>query len=172
MFDISNAVAYDNSMVFGTPERKPIPIPESAWIDVKSDVSSGHWIPREGEMVRTVLQQLIRLSVSPEDIFMLTPFRDCERKLWPIARSFGIKKFGTVHKSQGKEFDIVLFILGGDPSRPGAKSWAAQKPNLVNVAVSRARRRLYIIGDYQSWHDRPNFRVCAEQLPRVKGLKI
>jgi superfamily I DNA and/or RNA helicase len=56
-----------------------------------------------------------------------------------------------VHAAQGKEADVVLFLLGGNPASPHAKDWAAKRSNLVNVAVSRARRRLYVIGDRTAW---------------------
>lgn len=74
---------------------------------------------------------------------------------------------GTIHRAQGKEADIVILVLGGDPARPGAKEWAASKPNLVNVAVSRARRRLYVVGDREEWRTRRYFGTVAERL-RVK----
>ena len=65
---------------------------------------------------------------------------------------------------QGKESDVVLFILGGNPAKPGAKQWAAQRPNLVNVAVSRARRRLYVIGDHTAWSGYRHFDTLSGYL--------
>ncbi|NLA17024.1 hypothetical protein GPU89_05195 [Burkholderia cepacia] len=65
---------------------------------------------------------------------------------------------------QGKESDVVLLVLGGHPDRPGAKAWASEKPNLLNVAVSRAKRRLYVIGNRDAWRDYPFFSECAATL--------
>lgn len=39
---------------------------------------------------------------------------------------------------------------------------ASQTPNLLNVAVTRARRRLVVIGDYRNWSQRRNFQVLAD----------
>ncbi|WP_322003802.1 AAA domain-containing protein [Paraburkholderia tropica] len=59
---------------------------------------------------------------------------------------------GTVHTFQGKEAEHVVFLLGGNPSSPGViSSFAGAKPNLVNVAVTRAKRRLYVVGDRRFW---------------------
>jgi superfamily I DNA and/or RNA helicase len=42
---------------------------------------------------------------------------------------------------------------------------AAGKPDLLNVAVSRARRRVYVIGDREAWVTHRHFDVLADLLP-------
>ena len=56
---------------------------------------------------------------------------------------------GTVHAFQGKEADEVVFLLGCDSTSRGTVEWVA--PNVVNVAASRAKFRLYVVGDFEVW---------------------
>ena len=54
---------------------------------------------------------------------------------------------GTAHKLQGSERDIVIFSSTLTPNMPpGAANWIEQERNLMNVAVSRARRMLVVVG--------------------------
>ena len=84
---------------------------------------------------------------------------------------YGIAGAGTIHVSQGKEADIVVLVLGGDPRRLGAKDWASEKPNLLNVAVSRAKRRLFIVGNRAEWSEYPNFADAAALLPQEEKAR-
>jgi superfamily I DNA and/or RNA helicase len=78
---------------------------------------------------------------------------------------------GTVHTAQGKQADVVILVLGSAPDRPGARRWASSKPNLLNVGVSRAKRRLYVIGDRQNWATWRYFKTLATHLPHTSPLQ-
>ncbi len=154
MFDICNQIAYGGAMVYGTQNGKETTsLPASAWLHVASPNSQGHWVPSEGARLEHLLQSLIEHGISPGEILLLTPFRDVAKRLYPLARKHDkyIAHAGTIHVAQGKEADVAILVLGGDPNRPGAKRWASEKPNLLNVAASRGKRRFYVIGNKDEW---------------------
>ncbi len=169
MFDIANRIAYSELMVYDTQEV-PCTLPPSSWIDVDSAEADDHWIPAEGRVLEMLLKSLFRDGVSPADILLISPFRVVARKLREFASRYGIAQAGTIHVSQGQESDIVILVLGGDHRRPGAKEWASQKPNLLNVAVSRAKRRLFIIGNREEWRQYPSFSEAAALLGSKETL--
>ncbi|WIM94186.1 AAA domain-containing protein [Actinoplanes oblitus] len=167
MFDIVNTAVYDQLMIHGTaPRPHPLTTRESSWIDVVATEAEGNWIPAEGDAAARIVNYLINAGIGPDQLMMISPFRDPARRLrqrWqPIHPKMTC---GTVHTAQGKEADVVLFVLGGNPTRPGARAWAASQPNLFNVAVSRAKQRLYVIGNHDSWAKLPYFSTLAQTLP-------
>jgi len=172
MFDLSNAIAYDGLMIDATDPalaeefaaRYPS-LPQSKWIDVGSQGSQGHWVPAEGAEVDGILAHLDEIGFDFSQAIAIGPFRDVARQLEHRAREHRGLRAGTIHTAQGKEADIVILVLGSDPARDGARAWAASRPNLLNVAVSRARRRLYVIGDREAWMRHSYFDLLAERLP-------
>ncbi|WP_342448846.1 AAA domain-containing protein [Mameliella alba] len=73
---------------------------------------------------------------------------------------------GTVHTVQGREAGVVAFVLGAQLfSQNGARAWAGGRPNLVNVAVTRAKASLYVIGNRQLWKSAGVFAVLNRYLP-------
>lgn len=165
IFAIVNAIAYDGQMINATPIRPGLALPPSKWLDVASTQSDGHWIPAEGDRLSTILDYLGSQRQNFSEVFVLTPFREVARHLFALRRRYPGVTTGTVHTAQGREADIVILVLGGDPGRPKAKQWAADPPNLLNVAISRAKRRLYVIGDRDAWAQQPHFDVLADRLP-------
>jgi AAA domain len=175
MFDLSNRISYDETMIeatdptLGPAFRDAHPgLPESKWIDVPPGSSEGHWRPAEGAAVVRILDYLKGSGFDFEEVFAISPFRDVARHLVELGFRYRGLRAGTIHTAQGKEADIVILVLGSDPRRPGARDWSAGKPNLLNVAVSRARRRLYVIGDYDAWKSLPNFKLLARRLPHER----
>jgi superfamily I DNA and/or RNA helicase len=182
MFEMSNELAYGGLMVHGTsPKRIPQTgdeCPPSSWFNVHPRTVSGRWVHEQGAVLtRTLTGLLTRHGVPLEQIYVLSPFRAVVRECRTTARNtlraafqdapegldeFLAKHIGTVHTMQGKEADVVILVLGTDQT-PGrrARDWVGASPNLLNVAVSRARRRLYVIGSYPEWRPAPNFGVFS-----------
>ncbi|HEY1665092.1 MAG TPA: ATP-binding protein [Trebonia sp.] len=172
MFETSNAIAYDGLMVFGTRGRTPFP-GRDRWYDVRSGDARGHWIPAEGDQLAALLHELRTDGVEAGRIRVLSPFRQVAAEAAGVhCQVFGEtcsaderrKWVGTVHTMQGREADVVILVLGGNPLRPGARAFATRSPNLLNVAVTRARRRLYVIGNRAAWAGEPHFDVLARNL--------
>jgi hypothetical protein len=62
---------------------------------------------------------------------------------------------GTVHTFQGGECDAIVFGLVAGPAMPnGSVAWLESQRNLWNVAISRARAHLVIVGDDTYWASR------------------
>jgi hypothetical protein len=174
MFGLSNAIAYNGTMLHATDPAlaqafaTDYPtLPESGWIDVPSHASHGHWIPAEGDQLDRLLALLATAGFDFAEVMAITPFRDVAQRLYERrrARQYSRLKAGTIHTAQGKEADVVILVLGSDPTRHRARMWAASTPNLLNVAISRARRRLYVIGDREAWRSQRYFRALAKRLP-------
>lgn len=178
MFDIVNAIAYDGLMIDGTgkgPSERfdaAYPkLPPSKWVDVVGSGSQGHWIPDEGYQLDRILSTLADLEFGMSEVMVIGPFRDIARQIRSKARQHPGLVAGTIHTAQGKQADIVILVLGSAPDRPGARRWAASKPNLLNVAVSRAKRRLYVIGNRQAWATQRYFDVLAFNLPHTTPIQ-
>jgi AAA domain len=178
MFDIVNTIAYDGLMIDGTgkgPGERfgaAYPkLPQSKWIDVVGSRSEGHWIPDEGHQLDRILSTLADLGFDMSEVMVIGPFRDIARQIRGRSRQHPGLVAGTIHTAQGKQADIVILVLGSAPDRPGARQWAASKPNLLNVAVSRAKRRLYVIGNRRVWATQRYFDVLAVNLPHTTPIQ-
>ncbi|WP_371184531.1 DEAD/DEAH box helicase [Xanthomonas sacchari] len=177
MFEIANAIAYENRMVYGTREDASFAATPSAWLDASNDDAQGHWIESQAKRALNGIEKLtggeIRDGKGKLRIYVITPFRLVgERMRDLLSARFDTQTAqemcGTVHTFQGKEADFVIFLLGGDPARRGViSSYAGRKPNLVNVAVTRAKKRLYVIGNKDYWCSSSDFNGYYKTMERL-----
>jgi len=77
------------------------------------------------------------------------------------------KHVGTVHTFQGREQSVVWMVLGCDQQTEGAANWACAKPNLLNVALTRAQHRFFLIGDVSLWGGKRYFDTAARVMPTI-----
>lgn len=170
MFSIANEMAYDGAMVQGRAAGEAAGLEAlgpSRWIDVPRPEGE-HFYAGDADVMNELLARLPwGTSAAVPSIAVISPFRQVVREISPRAErqiravaprdltpeqrvqmlaKIGI---GTVHTFQGQQYDVVFLILGGGSA--GARRWAAATPNLLNVAVTRAKDRLYVIGDHKAW---------------------
>lgn len=183
MFTVSNEVAYGGLMVYGTapkafPDAERDGLLPSRWLntDDPSRPSEAPWGERDRRAFEFVLDHLHRNGVTVDRVRVIAPFRALVAECQKICRgrdgwTSGLieERCATVHRAQGKEADVVVLVLGG--GRPGAREWAARTPHLLNVAASRAKRRLYVIGERDLWAPLPHFDVLASELTEFHHLR-
>jgi hypothetical protein len=165
MFDISNEIAYANLMVQAKKPSGDVPVlGPSSWIDVAGKPGPDKWCADEAIVLIDLLHKLRDAGENP-DLYIVTPFAIVQNNLRQELLRSGVldgwtqnpnawvgEHVGTVHTVQGREAKIVFFVLGAQgASQNGARNWAGGRPNLVNVAVTRAQASIYVIGNRGLW---------------------
>ncbi|WP_018750370.1 AAA domain-containing protein [Paenibacillus sanguinis] len=153
MFTISNEISYDGLMVQGKSEDASKG--KSQWYDLTGKAND-KFVKEQADLLKSIIDK--RLKEDPnilEEIYVITPFKNVAYKLAQVLDEIKFTKrengkptnVGTVHTFQGKEAEIVYFVLGADFDSSGAARWAVSEPNIMNVAATRAKEEFYVIGD-------------------------
>lgn len=190
MFSIANEIAYAGMMYNSTPSASTKLLMETAFVDIRGNVEAGcrHYVTAQGEVIRKMILDEIDRQQALPDLFVISPFSEIPSKLRSelekplkaavanLPQQMNDKKvndwldthIGTVHTFQGKQTEGVILCLGLDSTKEGAAQWATSKPNLLNVALTRAKLRFVAVGDGQIWLGKPYFREL-ESLKQVQA---
>lgn len=94
---------------------------------------------------------------APEDYAILVPYKN-QRSNVERAIKLPPGKIMTIHGSQGREWDTVIIGV-----TDGRRKWFMNSNNkksngllIVNTAVSRARKHIVLVLDYDCWEDSTN----------------
>ena len=189
MFTVANELSYGGFMINKTMNPKePIePCKESCWItydasNIESSTGKDRYIQVQGQIAFELIQKLRARNTKFKDIFIITPFKSVKYGFNKYMESLSDdivnwtkednKKdwlednIGTVHTFQGKEAKVVIYMLGcqSDGSANGAIKWV--NANNVNVAFTRAKEYVYVIGDATKWAElNKNLAFAQRYLP-------
>lgn len=169
---LSNDQFYDGELTVLTDVRgRPtVPRPPITWSDVPGQAtrppSGSSWVNgKEIERVRRCVQYLTDHLPPEATIGVVTPFKGQADELRRRLSDFDSDQLrvGTVHTFQGGERDAMVFsLVAAEGITTGAVNWIDRQLNLWNVAITRARSHLIVVGDAAYWRSRQS--VAADLL--------
>ncbi|GAA3156559.1 hypothetical protein GCM10010521_50820 [Streptomyces rameus] len=161
---ISNDLFYDGDLTVltDTRGRPALPRPAVIWTDVPGRAArppyGGSWVNEgETEKVDASVRYLLEHLPPEATVGVITPFRAQAEALRNRLSRHDTERVrvGTVHTFQGGERDVMVFsLVAGEGMHPGAVAWVAGQLNLWNVAVTRARSHLIMVGGKALWRER------------------
>ncbi len=179
MFDISNAISYNNLMVQGVDNA----IGKAEWFDVKG-AANDKYVQEQAKFLKKEIQKKYNNNnnnnLHRKDIYVITPFKNVAVKLSEFLAEgdFFTRKdsknapinVGTVHTFQGKEAKVVYLVLGADKNSVGAARWAVSEPNIINVAATRSKKEFYIIGDKELYENMVFSKISYEIIEKYNKI--
>ncbi|MFM5186413.1 AAA domain-containing protein [Aeromonas jandaei] len=189
MFTIANRIAYSNKMIHGSDH--PHSSAEfiwgpSCWHDIRGPVEGKHFVPKQALHVLKMLEDYLQHHETLPDVYIITPFKQVKKelqsylkkalssheKLGAPLQEWLTHRIGTVHTFQGQEEKNVILVLGLSIDKSGAANWASSKPNLLNVALTRAQKRVYIVGCKETWGSLPFFSDALKDLESKPVVQV
>lgn len=88
-----------------------------------------------------------------QNIAIVTPFNNQAWLINAMLEKENIKnaKAGTIHKVQGQEYDTVILSTAiADSTRKKTFDWVKNSHELINVAVTRAKKNFAVVADKQA----------------------
>ncbi|KAI9275618.1 AAA domain-containing protein, partial [Phascolomyces articulosus] len=152
---ISNHLFYSRQLLDGisNEDRKPLidGLPSLMFVDVGGQEqrnlrSNSFWNETEASIATYVIDALMALSISPSDIGVITLYKEQADKMIEFIGNNQLEKkqsvqVSTVDAFQGGEKEVIILST----VRTTNSSFIDNYPR-VNVAVTRARRHLIILG--------------------------
>ena len=119
----------------------------------EDEVGSGCSNTKEAEYVAYIVSLFIKNRIKTKDIGVVTPYVKQKLLIEEFLKDIKIKdvEVDTVHKFQGREKDIIImsFARSKKYSFPQYKLKFIENETLVNVAITRAKKKLILVGN--SW---------------------
>jgi hypothetical protein len=143
------------SSLEGEPRR---PGQQGSWINADE-------VRKVDDCVNYILRELPEASVG-----VVTPYKAQADRIANSWKDESRVRVGTVHTFQGGERDVMVFDLVAGPAMPGGSiAWLEAERNLWNVAISRARSHLIVVGNRSFWARRRGVGAALAEIGTASG---
>jgi len=149
------------------------PVHPLVFLDVRDDEVSREAKISNGEAraIRTLVAQFLKRGVAPQDIGVIAPYRaqvanirrhlltDDPASNWQGLPDDTLLSVDTVDRFQGGERMIILmsFATNYEPAEESQRRDFLTNPNRLNVALTRAQRKLIVLGSVAALEHLPYF---------------
>ncbi len=173
---VSNRLCYADQLIILTDLKRLKRIdkqPALQWVDIIGTPlrpNSGSWYNQaEIDEVVKVVNRLLRVLPNDATIGVVTPFAAQKDRI--EKRISGPRvRVGTAHAFQGGERDaMVLSLVSGPQMFSYSLAWLERSPNLWNVAITRARAHLVVVGNRSFWQGRAGIVGALEETEARDG---
>ncbi len=139
---------------------------QGQWREKKKADSPSRFNPQEANFVITLAKELLALGINPQDIGIITPYKDHEEYIKRRIKDIEVK---SVDGFQGREKQVIILSLVR--SNEEAQIGFLKDQRRLNVAITRAKRKLLIVGDASTLSNYSFFDDLINYI-RQKGLVI
>ncbi|PKW17618.1 caspase, EACC1-associated type [Saccharopolyspora spinosa] len=159
---VSNDLFYAGELTVLTDirDRPGVNRPAVTWRDTEGTAtrpnSGSSWVNHaEIRAARECVDYLLAHLPDKATIGVVTPFKPQQKLLARHWQGEDRVRVGTVHTFQGGERDAMVFsLVASKEMSKGALNWVEQQLNLWNVAITRARSHLIVVGSADLWRQR------------------
>nr|WAI02784.1 MAG: AAA domain-containing protein [Candidatus Methanoperedens sp.] len=111
----------------------------------KKDSKKSTYNVKEAEIIVNIVERLEEIGIRPNQVSIISAYKGQTELLSQMLKNYSV---GTVDSFQGSEQEIVIFDLTRDNANK--EVGFLNQINRLNVAVSRARKKLIIVGNQDS----------------------
>jgi superfamily I DNA/RNA helicase len=149
---------------------------EMIFIDSNSNTNEAS--ERSSIQEALIIKELVK-KLEGKSFAILTPYKKQVKVLKEILGKKYFENIMTIHKSQGSEWDNVIFSVVDDSNFGKRKMFFTnslndnfKSLNLINTVVSRTKKRLIIVANEEFWIDQKDTQLIGNLINISKKVRI
>lgn len=145
--------------------------------EISADTGHSRYNPAEAEAAAKQVKLLLDKGVSADDIGVIAAYSRQVREIREKLRHLDIENVhnvsvNTVDAFQGSEREaiIVSLVRSNETASSGFLTAPDEGPRRLNVAITRGRKRLVVIGNWDTLGNRPDYRAPDESSAELYSM--